>query len=178
MKRKIDVFEHVGEILAALKKHGILLNTQADGQFNTMTIGWGTLGVEWLRPIFTVYVRTSRFTYDLLEKNPQFTISVPVGEFDKSILGKAGRLSGRKVDKVKECGLTLEEAEVNGVPGLKELPLTIECRVVYKNLQETKDITIDTVGSCYPKGQGAGVACNEYPHVAYYGEIVAAYIIE
>jgi len=63
MKRKIDVVEYAPQILKALAHGGILLNTEAEGRWNTMTIGWATIGREWKKPMFTVYVRTSRFTH-------------------------------------------------------------------------------------------------------------------
>ena len=69
MKREIDVWEYAGTILEALGK-GILMTTKADGVTDTMTIGWGTLGIEWGKPIFIAYVRESRYTKELLEKNP------------------------------------------------------------------------------------------------------------
>lgn len=67
MKEKIDVFEKAPEILRNLQK-GILLTTKAGDRVNTMTIGWGTLGIEWAKPIFTVYVRQNRFTHEQLQE--------------------------------------------------------------------------------------------------------------
>jgi flavin reductase (DIM6/NTAB) family NADH-FMN oxidoreductase RutF len=178
MKKFIDPFDYAKEITHSIMP-GILLTTKADGKVNTMTIGWGTLGVEWNKPIFTVYVRTSRFTHVLLEKNPEFTISVPYGAYDKKILGKAGVTSGRDVDKIKTLGLTLVEPEVVSVPAIKELPLTLECKVIFKNEQPLADITCDNVNHLYPQEvDDINIGRNKYPHTAYYGEIVSAYIIE
>ena len=41
------------------------LNVGSNGQMNSMTIGWGTIGILWGhdRHIVTVYVRKSRFTH-------------------------------------------------------------------------------------------------------------------
>lgn len=150
MKEKIDVFEKAPEILRNLPK-GILLTTKAGDRVNTMTIGWGTLGVEWAKPIFTVYVRQNRFTHEQLAKNPEFTINVPVGAFDRSILGKAGTTSGHDGDKIEKLGLTLEDPEVISVPGIKELPLTLECRVLYKKDQDLADIPKDINDEFYPQ---------------------------
>lgn len=100
MKEKINVFEKAPEILENLRK-GVLLTTKAGDRVNTMTIGWGTLGIEWAKPIFTVYVRQHRFTHEQLSKNPEFTVNVPVEAFNRSILGKAGTLSGHDGDKIE-----------------------------------------------------------------------------
>lgn len=45
MKKKIDVFEHMGEILNGVK-NGVLITGKADGRVNSMTISWGMVGVE------------------------------------------------------------------------------------------------------------------------------------
>ena len=78
MKKEINVWDYAGKICEETGK-GILLTTKADGQVNTMTIGWGTLGIQWGKPIFIVFVRESRHTKAMLEKNGEFTINVPLG---------------------------------------------------------------------------------------------------
>lgn len=45
MKKKIDVFEHMGEILNGVK-NGVLITGKADGRVNSMTISWG---MDWRR---------------------------------------------------------------------------------------------------------------------------------
>ena len=73
MKKYIDLWEYAGEILEQVGT-AALVTTKADGQVNTMTIGWGTLGVEWKKPLFTVFVRQSRHTKQLLDQSGEFTI--------------------------------------------------------------------------------------------------------
>ena len=55
MKKIINAFDYASDICNAMKK-GILLTTAADGKVNTMTIGWGFIGVEWGKPIFVALV--------------------------------------------------------------------------------------------------------------------------
>ncbi|WP_455542050.1 flavin reductase family protein, partial [Intestinibacter sp.] len=150
MKKQIEVFDYANEIIKAVK-NGVLLTTKANDKVNTMTISWGTLGIEWNKPIFTTFVRENRFTKSQLEKNPEFTINIPFGDFNKKILGVAGTKSGHDIDKIKELGLTLEESEVISVPGIKELPLTLECKVIYKQEQDRNAIPAEIVEDCYPK---------------------------
>lgn len=178
MKKEIEVFDYAGEIMKGVKA-GVLLTTKAEDKVNTMTISWGTLGIEWNKPIFTAFVRENRFTKEQLDKNPQFTINVPVGEFDKKILGVCGTKSGRNVDKISELNLTLEESNNISVPGIKEFPLTLECRVIYKQEQDKNAITEENKKAFYPQDVGSSYhgANNDF-HTAYYGEIVDAYIIE
>ena len=67
MKREINPFDYAGDIFKALPR-GILLTSEAEDCVNAMTIGWGTLGIEWGVPIFTAYVRTSLLTANFLRK--------------------------------------------------------------------------------------------------------------
>ncbi len=177
MKEKINVFDYSKEIMEALSK-GILLNTQDGDKFNTMTISWGALGRVWEKPSFTVYVREHRFTHEQLEKNPEFTISIPVGDFDRKILGLAGTRSGHNEDKVSTLGITLEAPETNSVSGIRELPLTIECRVMYKQHQDLSALPEETRNAFYPQDvDGSFHGANRDAHTQYIGEIVDAYII-
>ena len=173
MKRKIEIADYAGRIMAETPK-GILLTTKAGDKVNSMTIGWGFLGIQWAKPIFVVLVRQSRHTKKMLDENPEFTINVPLGAIDKNILGICGTKSGRDMDKIKELGLTLEEGETVSVPAIKELPLTLECKVIYKQDQDPAAIAQEDDARFYAKG-----TANEGDyHTAYYGQITAAYIVE
>ena len=94
MKEFVNPFDYANEICHALEK-GILLTTKAGDQVNTMTIGWGSIGVDWYMDVMTVCVRPQRHTYTLLETNPEFTVSVPIKNDCKEQLRFAGSVSGR-----------------------------------------------------------------------------------
>ena len=64
--QNINAFDHAETILKVLAK-GAFLTTAAGGRHNTMTIGWGALGNIWGKPVFTVMVRHSRYTHELIE---------------------------------------------------------------------------------------------------------------
>lgn len=178
MKKEIEVFDYAKEIMQALQK-GVLLTTKNDEKVNSMTISWGMLGIEWAKPIFTIFVRENRFTKEQLEQNPEFTINIPYGDFDKTILGVCGTRTGRSTDKINELNLTLETPNVISVPGIKELPLTLECRVIYKEKQNAQSITDENKTKFYPQDvESSFHGANKDYHTAYYGEIVSAYIIE
>ena len=178
MNRRIEVFDYAKEIVSAIPK-GVLLTTKSGETVNTMTIGWGTLGVEWGVPIFITFVREGRYTRELLDASGEFTSNVPYGEFDKKILGYCGTKSGRNVNKISELGLTLEESEIVKAPGIKELPLTLECKVLYRQLQDRNAIPAEIQQSMYPEdADSSSPGANRDYHVAYYGQIVNAYIIE
>ena len=58
-RRKLSLSEIAAYAAETLPK-GILLTSAADGKTNSMVIGWGTVGVNWSRPVFAAYVRTGR----------------------------------------------------------------------------------------------------------------------
>ena len=173
MKKQVNAFDYAGQIMNSIQK-GCLLTTKADGKVNTMVIGWGHIGVEWGRPIFVAYVRESRYTKQLLDKSGEFTVNVTLGEPDKDIVSVCGTKSGRDMDKIAHLGLTPVEGEKVSVPGIREMPLTLECKVIYKQDQDKNAIDPACDARYYAKGtKNEG----DY-HTAYYGEILNAYILE
>ena len=121
----IDPLEYAGSIAKALDP-GVLLTTRAKGRTNTMTIGWGTIGVEGGRPGFVAFVRTHRFA-----------------------------------------------------PAIAQLPLTLECKVIYRQHQEAAAIPPAIREKYHPQDVEPDFhGRNRDFHTAYYGEIVSAYILE
>ena len=176
MKKRIDVNEYAGMITEALPK-GILLNTNGD-KFNSMVIGWGALGTVWSVPAFTVYVREHRYTKSQLDKTKEFTISVPLGQPIPEINRVCGSKSGYNINKVEEAKLTLEDASVIHTPGVKEYPLTLECKVLYAQEQDLSSIPDDIRKRMYPQDvDGSSPMANRDAHTAYIGQIVDAYIL-
>ena len=173
MKRVVTLWDYAGKLLEETGK-GVLLTTKCDGKVNTMTIGWGTLGIEWGKPICTVFVRQSRFTKAYLDKTGVFTVNVPLDGCDKNILAVCGTQSGRDMDKIKDLGLTLEEGETVDVPGFRQLPLTLECKVLYQ-----QDQVLDAIEEgCRKRYYAEGTANEGDFHTAYYGLVTKAYIVE
>ena len=176
MKEFMDINALAQRVNEALPK-GILFNTQGE-KFNAMVIGWGGLGTVWSRPAFTVYVREGRYTRGALDQTGAFTISVPLEKPDAAVNKVCGWQSGRDVDKAAAAGLHLEPAEVNGVPGALEYPITLECRVLYAQKQDLSRIPEDIRARMYPQDvDGAYPMANRDAHVMYIGEIVSAYRI-
>ena len=149
MKKQVDAFDYAGLICKAMKK-GVLLTTKAGDTVNTMTIGWGKIGIEWNRPVFIAYVRETRYTKQLLEAAGEFTVNIPVGDADSRILGYCGTKSGRDTDKIADLSLTLVDSDNVQVPGIRELPLTLECKVIYKQKQDLAQLPESITDRFYP----------------------------
>lgn len=174
MKQQIDAFDYAAHICKAMRK-GILLTTKAGDKVNTMTIGWGKIGIEWNKPVFIAYVRETRYTKQMLEACEEFTVNIPYNNVDSKILAYCGKQSGRDTDKIADLGLTLVNSDVIQVPGIAQLPLTLECKVIYKQKQDLSSMPQSVIDRFYPVIDQDGF--QDY-HIAYYGEIVNAYLIK
>jgi flavin reductase (DIM6/NTAB) family NADH-FMN oxidoreductase RutF len=173
MKQNINIWEHAQEIMENVGK-GALLTTRVGDEVNSMTIGWGMIGIEWKKPIFIAYVRQSRHTKKLLDANGEFTVNIPVGACDKNILAVCGKESGRDVNKIEKLGLTLIPGETVSVPAIAELPLTLECKVIYQQDQVLEAIE----EGCRNRYYAEGTPNDGDFHTAYYGLVTKAYIVE
>jgi flavin reductase (DIM6/NTAB) family NADH-FMN oxidoreductase RutF len=165
--KEVKFNEYSKELMEQIPK-GAFLTVKDGNKVNTMTIGWGSLGVMWMKPVFTVMVRFSRYTYEMLQDVGEFTVSVPLNNDSAKALAFCGTKSGRDCDKVKECGLTLRKGEKVDTPVIAECELHYECKVIYKQVMEPATLDKDIRKSKYSN--------NDY-HVMFYGEIVSSYIL-
>lgn len=178
MRKNVNVFDYAETICKSIKK-GVLLTTKLDDAVNTMTIGWGMLGIEWGKPIFIALVRESRYTKEYLDATGEFTVNIPISDIDNQILSICGTKSGREVDKIQLLDLDLVESEVISVPGIRRLPLTLECKVIYRQTQDPAEIPAFAIERYYPKVNMELASGEERDfHTAYYAEIVNAYLVE
>lgn len=167
--REVKYNEFANEAINQLGSGGAFLNTSNSGEKNTMTIGWGTIGVMWGKPIFMVAVRYSRHTYDLIVESNMFSVSIPLSNKLKKELGICGSKSGRDIDKFKECDFTIVKGAKTGTPLISECELHYECSVVYKQAMEPGMIDKAIDDKFYKN--------NDF-HVIYYGEIIGCYYNE
>ena len=134
---------------------------------NTMTIGWCQLGRLWNQPVCTVYVRPERYTYEFTEKHDYFTVSVMPLEA-KQTMAFCGSKSGRDVDKIKECGLTLCYGKEDA-PFFDEAELVWVCKKIYmQDLEPNGVLEDEKILSFY--GENGGW------HRMYVGRVEEAYL--
>lgn len=163
---EFDYKQPIPEVMERLSKAGVFLNSAFEGNINTMTIGWGSIGVIWGRPIFIVMVRYSRNSYELINKSGVFTVSIPRDNELKKELSFCGRRSGRDYDKFKECNLTPLQGRRVDAPVIDECKIHYECRVVYRQAMEPGLIDEEIDSKYYSN--------NDF-HVIFYGEILDCY---
>lgn len=161
-------FQDLSQDFLSQLVNGAFLTVKQGKIVNTMTIGWGTIGYIWNKPILMVPVRYSRYTYTLIDNASSFTVSVPIQKDLKKELKFCGTKSGRDLDKIQSCGLTLEDPQSLDItaPIIGECELHIECKIVYKHPMGSDDLNSQISESHYE---------NKEYHVLYYGEILSAY---
>ena len=140
-----------------------VLNADLDHTFRGRYPGFRRNDAE-QKPVMMVAVRNSRHTFGLIEEAESFTVSVPTKDMNKE-LEVCGTLSGRAVDKFKECKLATRKAQKVSSPVLDIPGYHYECRRLYKSALDPTmmDKALDDL---YPK--------KDY-HTLYFGEIVACY---
>lgn len=162
--KEISFNQFAPQILQQLPK-GAFLTVSHGGRDNTMTIGWGTIGVIWGQPIFSVLVRPSRFTYGLLEASGEFTVSIPLVDMSKA-LGVCGSKSGRDLDKFAAAGLQKLPGQKIVTPVIAGAGLHYECKTVYKQPMNPPALDGGLNTACYANG--------DY-HTMYFGHILSTW---
>lgn len=165
--RRIDPTEIAANPVVQLRDDWMALAAGREGDMNAMTIAWGTLGMLWGRPVMTVFVSSSRYTYEFMERNGSFTVTA-FPPACKAALQYIGSHSGRDGDKLAAAGLTPEFTPA-GNPIFREADLAIECELLYKQPLD-KERMPERVRKIYDRGMGV--------HSMYIGEIVNVWVKE
>ncbi|MCR4676554.1 MAG: hypothetical protein K5634_04925 [Sphaerochaetaceae bacterium] len=153
MKKDFDILT-VFEDRWALATAGTLEN------FNTCTIGWGSLGTVWGKSTATIYINELRYTNEFVQKNDYFTISFFPEEYRED-LNYLGTHSGRDEDKVSKTRLT--PVKVGESVSFKEANLIFVCRKLYWDRQSLDQLDKKISGGFY---------ATRPPHYEYIGEVV------
>ena len=165
--KNLSIYEAAESTLRKLSPNGLFLTVRDKDKSNTMTIGWGSIGIIWGKHMFTVLVREERYTHGLLGLAKEFTISVPTKDPLKEALLFAGTKSGRDVDKFHGHGLTAVPGQAISTPVVKECGLHFECRTLL-----AQDITNEQMSSWV---KDLPLYKNGRYHTLFFGEIVACY---
>jgi flavin reductase (DIM6/NTAB) family NADH-FMN oxidoreductase RutF len=151
------------EVLPRLIDQWALLTAGKQGDWNTMTIAWGSLGDIWWKPVVDAYVVPTRYTYGFMERQDIFTVSFFPQQY-RSDLEILGSKSGRDGDKVALTKLTPMFLEQGGV-SFEQADTILACRKVYEQPLDPAAIPADVMATTY---------ADMLPHTHYIGEIVAA----
>ena len=162
--QEINFDQNAAQVLNQLPK-GAFLTVSHAGRDNTMTIGWGSLGVIWGKPIFSALVRPSRFSYGLLEASGEFTVSIPQTDM-AAALAVCGSKSGRDIDKFSAAGLKKLPGLKIATPVIGGAGLHYECKVVFKQAMDPQQLDPAISSAFYANGDH---------HTLYFGLIEAVW---
>lgn len=149
----------------SLRSGGVFVNTRSvNGQDNTMVIGCGGIVDIWGKMFVEIPIRHNRYSWQLLEENPHFVISIPKPDQLQEALIFCGTKSGRDIeDKFKACNLTKIPATQVNASLIKECAYNLECRVLYKQ---------DMIPGNIPSSIRSSWHGDDRYHTLYYGEIL------
>lgn len=140
-----------------------LVTAKHDNIHNSMVIGWGTLGVLWRKNVAVVFIREDRYTYEFIEKAPEFTISFYDEKYIEA-LKVYGSKSGKDIDKDQVTGF--HPITVHNTITYEEAKMTIVCRKMFQTRLNDEDFT-DLVPTEFYQNIDKSVR-----HHMYIGEII------
>ena len=147
-----------------------ILTAGNKNHYNSMAIGWGTIGVGFARPIFTVFVKPERYTYQFIDKSDIFTVSY----IDPKLYNKFlpyGTKSGKDINKEEVSGTHIKFLDDGGIT-FEEAVEVYVCKIVAKLHPTEKDVHQDILDS-YNRNLKVYFSTN--PHGVYIGEIIGHY---
>lgn len=162
MFEKIDPRSLDGNVFQRIGDQWMLITAGDKTACNTMTASWGGLGILWGEPVATAYIRPQRYTKEFVDREKYFSLSF-YGEEYRKALALCGTKSGRDIDKVAECGFTVEYG-LGDTPYFAEAELVLICEKQYADeLKPEKFIDSEVPGKHYPRQDW---------HTFYIGKIV------
>ena len=148
-----------------------VLSAGTKDSHNSCIIGWGLLGVAWSRPLFIVYVKPDRYTYQFMEKTEVFTVNF----IKKSLYSKFtpyGKQSGRDINKEEVTGAQIQFLDNGGIT-FKEAEEVYVCKMMGKTYFDEKNLSPDII-KFYEDASKLFKQTTE-PHGVYIGEIIGHY---
>lgn len=133
------------------------------GRLERHDMSWGSIGELWGKPIVTVVVDHSRYTYSLMGLYDYFTITAFPKKMNEALdyIGSHSKKTDK--NKIQNAGLTTMFTEL-GNPTFKEGNLIIECRTIYEAPIDVDNMLDDDIIKMYQD--------NKLKHTMFVGEIV------
>ncbi len=162
-----EAFEKDARVFTMIDKEWMAVTTTDGKKATAMTASWGGLGIMWHKHVLTAYIRKSRYTEPLLEKNGRFSAAFFGTGFRKE-LGVLGTVSGRDTDKLADVGFTT--VELDGVPAIEQADIGLICKNLYRQEMKKELLT--------EAGYAEEFYADDDMHVLYIAEIEKIYIKE
>lgn len=142
-------------------KDWFLITAGDENHVNTMTAGWGGLGVMWGKDVVFIVIRPERYTKEFVDKFDTFSLSFFDENHKKEML-YLGSVSGRQENKIQKSGLTVLRED--NIPYFKEAKTKMLCKKLYaQEMKEECFVDKELIEKWFPKKDF---------HIMYVGEIL------
>ena len=152
------------------KKMPILNKDLSVPKMPSILTGWGTISNTFAKPIFTVFVKPERYTYEFIEKSNIFTVSY----IDEKLYNKFlpyGTQSGKDINKEEVSGTNIKFLDDGGITFEEAIEVYV-CKLIAKLHPTEKDVHQDII-DLYNGNLKVYFSTN--PHGVYIGEIIGHY---
>ena len=140
----------------------MLVTAESGGKINTTAASYGGVGHLWGKRVIYVYLRSTRFTKNLIDASNEFSLSFLDNKEYRGAMKYLEMVSGKDEDKIKGARLNINYFD--GVPYIDESSNVLVCKVLYKQ-EIDKDCFVDkSIADEYYKD-------GNY-HIMYVGELV------
>ena len=107
----------------------LITSVAADGRANIITLG-EVYNLSLGSPtVVGISIRKATYSHGLISGSGEYVVNMPTTQIMEEV-DRCGTVSGRKVDKFSEFGLTPVPATVVKPPLIAECPVNLECRVM------------------------------------------------
>lgn len=105
----------------------ILVSSGTLKEPNALAIAWSCpLSID--PPLIGVSITKKRFSHELISQHKDFVVNIPnISQVEGSFY--VGSISGRKEQKLKQAGFTVEASNKVNAPRIKECLINLECEV-------------------------------------------------
>lgn len=114
-----------GTLLAPLP--AVLVTCGTIEKANALTIAWTGI-INTIPPMTYISVRPERHSYPIIKETGEFVINLTTSAMAKET-DFCGVRSGRDMNKIEKCRLTLTEGKTVSAPVIEQSPLSLECKV-------------------------------------------------
>lgn len=148
------------DILSLFANGAIAVAKGSEGE-NSLTIGWGGLGVLWRKPTLTIYINKKRYSKKIFDNASYFSVCFFNKKYNKELGQFYGTLSGKHIDKIHNGPFTIDYYE--DIPFYKESEIVIFCKKIGQSDFDINLINLENIVEWYKQD---GV------HTIYQGEVI------
>lgn len=168
--KQINPAEISEDVFTLVNKDFTVLTGGTPELYNSMVASWGGWGTLFNKPVTWCFLRSNRYTLELIRKDKTYTMSYFDEEYKEDIM-KFGTQSGRDSKKMEESSLTVVQTPAGNMT-FKEAKLIIECKLFEVTSVSPDDFETEDARKFVVE---AHAETNEY-HKVVFGEITNVWV--